>query len=564
MKKTSIFFLIIYLSYFGFSFIDIFKSENLYGRFDWDVYTFHVEYLRKSYLEFNKILPLWNPYYGGGFPTWENPSSKLLSITHLFSLIFPSVIALKISFLFYFFLSAILNFHSYIKYTNNSYFSSLIFICLIQFSGYLFQKIFAGHLNQIQIVFLPSLIFYSLSFIRDRSNISAFYVLFISYILLFEGSIYPITQAIFLFFILSIRELIISNSPKKIILNTIILGSIVLPILSFKIIPMFTFVDTYGRFFKPDLYTLNIQDYYSIFLGSSQHPLYSRSITDMQYFYWEYGNYISILPFLLSPLLFFYKNNKVLIGLLSVVLMIMAGNFGPYSPAHFLEKLPIFSQERVYPRWSFSALFLYSWIISSSFENLSNSLSKKSSNRLKIFLLLILCFHVYDLRKKNTKFLNEIFVLEIPNSQEINSKPYPITIPSMPNYGSDSQMLPALINNYSTQIIYENILFNLNIKNTTDSDYCGEFYKSSKCSETSPSKWEIDSFEFENLKANEILILNQKYYPAFTTSINDLETCSYNGHLAFVSKKDLDKFRIYYSIIQYWTNIKSIKNCTLK
>jgi hypothetical protein len=93
MKKISILFLIFFLSYFIHSITEIFNTVNLYGRFDWDVYTFHVEFLRKSFIEFDNLFPLWNPYYGAGFPTWENPSSKIFSITHLLSLFFPSLTA---------------------------------------------------------------------------------------------------------------------------------------------------------------------------------------------------------------------------------------------------------------------------------------------------------------------------------------------------------------------------------------------------------------------------------------------------------------------------------------
>jgi hypothetical protein len=148
-------------------------------------------------------------------------------------------------------------------------------------------------------------------------------------------------------------------------------------ILSSKILAVLSFVNYYGRFFKPDLYNLNLNDYFVIFFGSSQHPLLSRSISNMQYFYWEYGNYIGLLPLFLFPISIYNKKDYILNGLFIIILLIMAGNFNIYSPANLLEQIPIYSLERVYPRWSFSAVFLYSWIISSSFEKLTLSISKK-------------------------------------------------------------------------------------------------------------------------------------------------------------------------------------------
>jgi hypothetical protein len=561
MKKISILFLIFFLSYFIHSITEIFNTLNLYGRFDWDVYTFHVEFLRKSFIEFDNLFPLWNPYYGAGFPTWENPSSKIFSITHLLSLFFPSLTALKISFVVYFLISTITNFHSFRLYTKYSYISCLLFICILQFSGYIFQKFYAGHLNQIQIILIPSLIFYSLTFLKNRSKFLAINVLIISYILLSEGSIYPITQSIFLFFFLSIRETLLAISKRKIITNVLILGSFVIVILSSKILAVFSFVNYYGRFFKPDLYNLNLNDYFVIFFGSSQHPLLSRSISNMQYFYWEYGNYIGLLPLVLFPISIYNKKDYILNGLFIIILLIMAGNFNIYSPANLLEQMPIYSLERVYPRWSFSAVFLYSWIISSSFEKLTLSISKKNSILLSILLLMILIFHMYDLRKKNTKYLNEIFTLEILNQPITNKKQYPIKILTLNEYGSDSKMLPALKNNYSIQDIYENIQFNLNVRNKDDSNYCGEFFTISKCSEVIPSIWKVDSYTFENLKENELLIFNQKYYHSFSTSVKDLEPCSYNGYLAVISNKELFNLKVYYSIYNFWFNKSRIKNC---
>ena len=157
------FFFVLYL----WNFPQVFQTGDLLGKFDWDLYTFHVEFLRKSYLEFGSF-PLWNPYYGAGFPVWENPTSKIGSFTHLFAIFFPSLFALKFSFLFYFGLSGILNFHAFQIYNKTNWVISILFVCLFQFSGYFFQKFYAGHLNQTQGLFLPALIFYFLYLIQNK------------------------------------------------------------------------------------------------------------------------------------------------------------------------------------------------------------------------------------------------------------------------------------------------------------------------------------------------------------------------------------------------------------
>lgn len=173
---------------------DLFLNDHLYGRFDWDMYSFHVEFLRKSFLEFGTTFPLWNPYYGAGFPVWENPTSKVGSFTHLFAVLFPTLTALKISFLFYFILSGILNFLSFRLYTKSNTLASLLFVFVFQFSGFVFQKFYAGHLNQIPGLFLPALVFYILYFVKNGNWGIAITATAITYILLSEGSIYPLSQ----------------------------------------------------------------------------------------------------------------------------------------------------------------------------------------------------------------------------------------------------------------------------------------------------------------------------------------------------------------------------------
>ncbi|MBM9590442.1 hypothetical protein JWG41_08305 [Leptospira sp. 201903075] len=541
--------LLLFFTFYLWNTKSLFESDNLYGRFDWDMYSFHVEFLRKSFFEFGTTFPLWNPYYGAGFPVWENPTSKIGSFTHFLVLFFPTLTALKISFLFYFVLSGFLNFHSFRLYTKSNTLSSLLFVLVFQFSGFVFQKFYAGHLNQIPGLFLPALVFYILYFIKNGNWWIGILATTITYILLSEGSIYPLSQAILLIFFLVIRELYLSDEKKDTTKRLVKLSLFVLGILAIKWIPMFLFVHSVGRYFVGDNFTLNGNDFYPIFFGSSQHPLLAQSLSQMQYRYWEYGNYLGQLPLYLSPLVFFTKRKMVsVLSLLLLVVWLMAGNASPYSPANLLEHLPIYSLERVYPRWSLSVVFLYAWCLAIGFQRVWELVPKKYHIPLGIVTVICFLIHTQDTRSMNTKFLSEIFILSLPKVLVQNKNPYPITVATIPDYGSDSRMLPALMANLSTNDIYENLTFYFTNQTIDDKNYSGEFYLPSTKQEYTPKSWKPDHYEFGFLKKGETLVLNQKYHPAFTTSVPGLEPCSFNGYLAVHTKEDITNVAIGYSL----------------
>ncbi|TGK47610.1 hypothetical protein EHQ16_02725 [Leptospira kanakyensis] len=542
----------------------LFESDNLYGRFDWDMYSFHVEFLRKSFLEFGTI-PLWNPYYGAGFPVWENPTSKVGSITHLLVLFFPTLNALKISFLVYFILSGFLNFHSFRLYTKSTSLSSLFFVFLFQFSGFVFQKLYAGHLNQIPGLFLPSLVFYILYFVQNRNWGIGILITIITYILLSEGSIYPLTQILLLLFFLVPREIYISKSPKQSFINLSILTLFILVVLSFKWVPTYEFIHKVGRHFVADTFSLTHKDLYFIFFGSSQHPHLTTSISQMQYRYWEYGNYLGQFPLYLFLLLFFIKKRMLpVLFLLGLVLWMMMGKISPYSPASLLEQLPIYSWERVYPRWSLSVVFLYTWCLAVGFQNLWDWIPSRYHKGLEILTILCFLFHTQDTKLMNTKYLSEIFILPLPKIDIKNPNVYPITVPTVPDYGSDSRMLPAIQSNLSTNDIYENLTFYFTNQTITDKDYRGEVYLLSTKKEFKPKSWKPDRYEFDNLPKGETLIFNQKYHPGFVTSIPGLEPCSYNGYLAIQPTKDIPNVTIFYSFVRsVWYFRKPWVNCKI-
>lgn len=538
-----------------------FNDNSLLGGFDWDQHLFYTEFLRKSYVEFHSVF-FWNPYYGSGFPVLENPNSKIFSPTHILALFFPSLLALKLSFLFYFFLSGFLNYFSLLKFERTNHWITILFIVFFQFSGFFFQRIYVGHMNLIPALFLPSFCLLFLLYIKESKRIYIFLFTFVSYILLTEGTIYILTQGVFILFFLSFSEFLKSEKKWKFSKRIFVIVSISLVLTSFKWLPSLFFILSNGRHFVPDVNSLEFLDYISIFFGNSQHPILSKSISKMQYNYWEYGNYIGFYPLPLLFVLPFVKiQRKLVFGLSLFCLVLMAGNFSHLSPAYFLEKLPIYSMERVYARWSVSVLFLFFWFLCVNLQQFLILIESKSDRIKRVIyalFFLILSAFVYDTKKMNTKYAPEIFRYKVPKLEK-NEKLFPVTIETNPKYGPDSSMYPALLGNYTVLDSYENLNFYFLGISRDQKDYKGEFWMIPNHITVNPIKWTPDTWTFSNIKHKQILILNQKFHPNFFVDDTDLIVCEWNGFLAVQAKKDVPRFALSYSIFRSFLPFQKTK-----
>ena len=66
-----------------------------WGNYDWDLFFFHAGANYRSVVEFGE-LPLWNPWYLGGFPSIGNPQAPFIDPWFLLDVLLGSVPAIKI------------------------------------------------------------------------------------------------------------------------------------------------------------------------------------------------------------------------------------------------------------------------------------------------------------------------------------------------------------------------------------------------------------------------------------------------------------------------------------
>ena len=74
---------------------DVLHNIDHWGQYDWDLFFFHTHSVYRSVAEFGE-LPLWNPWYCGGFPMIGNPQAASLDPFFLLDLLIGPIVAIKL------------------------------------------------------------------------------------------------------------------------------------------------------------------------------------------------------------------------------------------------------------------------------------------------------------------------------------------------------------------------------------------------------------------------------------------------------------------------------------
>ncbi len=522
--------------------------DDSLGFRDWDLNFFYAEAVRKSVVEYHEI-PSWNPFYNGGLPVFENPQVRLFTPAMILTLIFGTVPGIKLSILFHWILCAAGSAYLFWRVLRLRTAAVLAGSILFPFCGYLPQHLFAGHANALSVTLCPWALAFFLRWIRLKSLRYALLAAGVTAWMLWDGHPYGFLQFLlvacaFVFFeSLARRSLAHYRSLALFLLFTFAFSA---P----RIIPEAQYMMRFGAYYRPDTQAVSLFQIWDAFTSQNQFPLQAARSPNQEYAWWEYGNYIGIIPFLIlivsAPLL--RRRHWPLLAVLGVLLLLMMGKFHPLSPSSLLAHVPGFSNTRIPMRWSACFVLVLALVMSLLLERMILFLQRRVSARIVHAASMILALGLaYDL-KRNHDPLRMIFRtgvhakdLAIRGDRSIE------TVASLPGYGADSAQFPAVLNHLSLKNGYEALLSPRPVRAAGDPDYRGEFYLDKAGTRATPLRWSPGSIEFSlESKGNDSLIVNQTFFPGWSAD-RGYSVGSSDGRLSVPLRAGMNSFTICYA-----------------
>lgn len=544
--------LLVLAHFLRFCFAEGWFNNNLAG-FDWDQHFFYSESVRKLIVEYHQ-LPVWNPYYIGGIPLLENPQIKFFTPSTILSILFGGVLGLKLSIFLYYVLGVIGSVYLFrycLRYSILvTIFSSILFL----FSGWLTQHIFSGHS---QFFSAPLISFLYAFLIRYRKTGKRKYLFFSSFtfaLVLSDGNIYfflyiNLLSILFLLYFLSKKEYRTSLRIVLFLLVSILFSA-------YRLLPEMEYIFSYGAYFRKDHSFISLIEIWKIFTSTSQHPYLAKNFQNQEYNWWEYGNYISYVPFLIFLVMipFMKKKDQGYLFLLCILLLFIAGDFHMFSPVSLFSYFPGYGNLRCHARWSYLFVFFFSVFLGRVLNRSQRFLNFKISSHgswnwgwgkvFSIFLCVVTFYLYYDLTKKNSINFKDIFTISQSSIEMSNGSEFR-TVPSFPNYGSESAMMVGILSNQSTKYGYENLLTSRSVSAIGEPDYRSEFYLTSGGNVT-PLSWSPGRILFQiETDTLDRLVINQNYHP-YWKSDSSLKLESWEDKISVVLPIGKSEFTLYY------------------
>lgn len=526
------------------------------GRNDWDLHFFYLESLRKPVADFFQI-PFWNPYYTGGMPVLENPQIKFFSPSFILSIFFGSIAALKISVILYYLagaFGAVYFFKNTLRMNfSGALFSSILFL----FCGWHLQHVYPGHGNFFSTPVIVWTAAFLVQYLKKKRVLHLFLFSSSVSLLLSEGNIHIF---LYIYLIISLSFIYCLFEDRQAAYRICIAALTGLFFSSYRLIPEMEFLFRNGVFYHPaDKNFLVPSDLWKIFTASSQHPEFSLHFQNQEYRWWEYGNYIGTLPFLIFiPLSLFLKRKDIPLIFLSVFTALYSlGNFHFLSPANIIGHLPGFSNMRCHSRWTLFTVFFFSILLGIlitrmqiwTFGKIRNGWKGKIRH-LPYLAALFFCAILYnDLNRKNAKNISGIF--NIPFSEMNVQKKEFHTVRNMKSYGANSSMLPSILSGVSVKEGYETLNRSTNQKTVDDTDYRGEYYLGGNGDAKLVSRTPSRLYFSASLSEKNTLYLNMNYSRHWKTD-GDLKISDDQGLLKIELPAGVYQFELYYSNVYFW------------
>ena len=500
---------------------------TLIGPGDWDQHLFYHGAPARIIASF-KQFPLWNPYYCGGAPLLANPQSPFLSPFILLPVLFGAVTGLKLSIILHLFLGLV-GMQLLSERLNIKGFASVLPGVIFFFSGVFVLHLTEGHSTWLPMAYIPWVFLFYLRSVeisfRNLAVTSAFIAL-----MLFEGAVLLTLYTVLFLAVYSLINSIEKRSARSLACFVLTLGLFFL-FSAVKLLPMLELMSEFPRVVS-DATSMDLEILYSALLGFDQS--HSLVVKGMNYGWWEYSAYVGPIALLLYLASFFKKGHLALKLSGLVFLLISLGSFHYLSPWEMLTKFPVFSEQRVSPRYIVFFIFSVAILAGTALSRISeryaegeaDTLIKKEGAAIVVILLVTI-----NLFMVTSVVFSGAFKFALPESA---GKAEPFTqhylTPATHGYGPSSAMYPALLRGEGAKNCYETVASGRKATALEDARYRGEYYLLGFGGSVEQSLWSPGRLAFEvDLKEADILVVNQNFHGGWKS---DKGVLNHNGLLA--------------------------------
>ncbi|MFZ5534552.1 MAG: hypothetical protein ACOY3M_00095 [Patescibacteria group bacterium] len=511
-----------------FYYVPVLNSGPALGIQDWDQNFAWSEFTRQSFLEYHQF-PFWDPYRCGGSVHFANPQIGVLSLTTLFVVLFGTVTGIKIS-IFAHGLIGFLGCFLLARQQGISRYGSSLASILYSFSGITGSFLSTGMVVFINTAYTPYLLY---CFLRAREHVGWSILAGLVGAVSFYFDYHIPLLLVGLLFIVSFLESLLAGKSDILASFARFIGIFVLLIspkllLSVQLLNQFPVAPS-----GSSGYTIANLFY---FLLSRQ-----QSLVDGNSIRWhidEASLYIGIIPFLLGAG-YFWKNKKGLLRYrllflwLLVSLWLMMGDRIPVSLFGAMQNLPFMESFRVAERYRFLFIIPVALFAGLGIERLRTYVHPKRF----IVIFIAICFGIYadltvlaannflrlPLSIKNTEVTaSRDTFSQVSQSDTFDSFSYvPGKIPDRMQYTFGftpwSLEYPAIRQNTGIIDCYDSITSRRFAKGSDDPLYRGEWYMLSNRRTGALSFWSPQKqvFHFNKAPSDDVLIVNQNYYPGW-------------------------------------------------
>ncbi|MFH1811045.1 MAG: hypothetical protein ABIJ09_20055 [Pseudomonadota bacterium] len=314
---------------------------------DWGVFQLYNELTRWTLLTYHQF-PFWNPYFCGGTMHWANPQSSVLSLWTLIDLVVGAEPGLRLRVAGMLFI-AMAGMYAWARSRGLPWLASTGAALAFGLSGYFAARIGWGHQGHFPFAYLP-LVMLCYEAARERLW-AAVGVGAVVALMMYDGGAYPLPMTVVLLALRAIVDMV--HEPRqahRIVLVGLVAGIVALGLAAPKLLPMFDYLTTYPRQInKHDRMLLS--QVIEMFLGRDTNKKAPGWIFNR----YEYFNYLG--PIVVSAALWGlwrsrqqpFRDIYIVVGL---VMLIMIGDHGTWSPAVLMRKLPLVSGMRNQSRYT--------------------------------------------------------------------------------------------------------------------------------------------------------------------------------------------------------------------